>query len=57
MHLWMNVVKDACLAIGEGNTEKISEFQGGTKSMTAVTPVDSPITSRIPVKLDHLTVN
>ena len=41
MHLWMNGVRDACLAIGEGNTEKISEFQGGTKSMNAITPVDT----------------
>lgn len=41
MHLWMNGVRDACLAIGEGNTEKISDFQGGTKSMNAITPVDT----------------
>ena len=51
MHLWMNVVKDACLAIGEGNTEKISEFQGGIKSMTAVTPVDSAITELLELLL------
>ena len=29
MHPWMNDVNDGCLAMGEGNTEKILEFSAG----------------------------
>ena len=29
MHPWINDEYDGCLAIGEGNTENISEFQVG----------------------------
>ena len=38
LNFFYDIFNDGCLAMGEGTTEKISEFQVGIKPRTSVMP-------------------